>query len=274
MIHFAVGVQPQVKKKRGVCPGSRRSSVSVVSLRPRLARRSMVRVEIQNRRSRRRFRSGLRNPRGARDDIRLAYMRPVQRPCCEGRDGAKRPNADHHNRRLLSWRDPDGCHSRGRVRICQNRFRWRSLSTCEGTAPMIRLLVCGNRDWTCADTICAWLRPFHDRWVRTGQRSDDAPTLIHGAAKGADLIAGIAAFQLGWHVRACPAEWDKLGKAAGIMRNQQMLDEERPTRALAFGRILSTSRGERLSGTGDMVARLNSAGILVTVVPAPGVLPA
>jgi hypothetical protein len=128
------------------------------------------------------------------------------------------------------------------------------------SAPGLRLLVCGNRDWTCLDTIASWLRPFRKR---------GPVTVIHGAARGADFLAGEAAKALGFAVEEYPADWDQFGRRAGPIRNEAMAAQN-ITRGLAFG---SLYRGSRLTGTGDMVVRLLDRGLLVTVVPCAGVLP-
>ncbi len=135
----------------------------------------------------------------------------------------------------------------------------------------MRLLVCGNRDWPCIDTIAAWLRPFRKR---------GPVTVIHGAAKGADLLAGQVAKAMGYAVEEYPADWypqRHWDEDAGTKRNQRMLEEGKPTRVLAFGELERPDkrRPGRLCSTGanDMVKRANRAGLLVTVVPRPGVLP-
>jgi hypothetical protein len=48
--------------------------------------------------------------------------------------------------------------------------------------------------------------------------------LLHGAARGADQAIAAAADQLGWPQIACPAAWREHGRAAGPIRNRQMLD--------------------------------------------------
>lgn len=79
-------------------------------------------------------------------------------------------------------------------------------------------------------------------------------TIIQGGADGADRLA-----RLWCHSRQCryenyPADWRKHGKAAGPLRNQQMIDEGRPTKVFAFP-------GGR--GTADMVRRAKAAGVPV-----------
>ena len=48
--------------------------------------------------------------------------------------------------------------------------------------------------------------------------------LLHGAARGADQAIASAADQLGWPQIACPAAWQQHGRAAGPIRNRQMLE--------------------------------------------------
>ena len=48
--------------------------------------------------------------------------------------------------------------------------------------------------------------------------------LLHGAARGADQSIASAADQLGWAQISCPAAWKQHGRAAGPIRNRQMLE--------------------------------------------------
>jgi hypothetical protein len=48
--------------------------------------------------------------------------------------------------------------------------------------------------------------------------------LFHGGARGADQAIAAAADQLGWPQIACPAAWSEHGRAAGPIRNRQMLE--------------------------------------------------
>ena len=48
--------------------------------------------------------------------------------------------------------------------------------------------------------------------------------LLHGAARGADQAIASAADQLGWAQISCPAAWKQHGRAAGPIRNRQMLE--------------------------------------------------
>lgn len=102
----------------------------------------------------------------------------------------------------------------------------------------MKILVCGGRDFTDRDFVFKTL----DRVLATR----DIEALVHGDARGADRLAGDWAAVWGIEVKAYPAEWDRLGKVAGFIRNQKMLGEELPEVVIAFP-------GGR--GTADMVRR-------------------
>ena len=109
----------------------------------------------------------------------------------------------------------------------------------------MRVIVCGGRDYADVDTIREHLGLL--RAV-----SPDA-AIIHGAAPGADSLAGYVAGTLGFDVEVHPANWAKHGRAAGPIRNQEMLDSGADL-VIAFP-------GGR--GTQDMASRAERAGIPV-----------
>ena len=67
--------------------------------------------------------------------------------------------------------------------------------------------------------------------------------LLHGGARGADRTIGRAAFQLGWPVEVLPADWRRHGRAAGPIRNRELLE-------------LAISRAEALSSAAATVSVL------------------
>jgi hypothetical protein len=89
------------------------------------------------------------------------------------------------------------------------------------------VLVCGSRTWTDRETI----------WRRLRRLAVDDPDLeiIHGGAGGADSIAGEWAILAEIPVRVFPADWCRLGRRAGFVRNVEMLDEH-PDLVVAFQR--------------------------------------
>jgi len=48
--------------------------------------------------------------------------------------------------------------------------------------------------------------------------------LLHGGARGADAAIARAAHQLGWSSLVLPAEWRRHGRAAGPIRNRELLE--------------------------------------------------
>lgn len=77
--------------------------------------------------------------------------------------------------------------------------------------------------------------------------------LVHGDADGADDLAKQWAGSRKVRTEPHPADWDTHGKAAGPLRNQEMVDSELDG-CVAFP-------GNR--GTADMVARCKKAGVPV-----------
>ena len=106
----------------------------------------------------------------------------------------------------------------------------------------MKILVCGGRDFSNLPAVVDELEPLK-------------PTeIIHGGASGADKLAGI--FAKGWDLpcRVFPADWKTHGKAAGPIRNKQMLDEGKPDLVVAFP-------GGR--GTENMIQQAERAGVPV-----------
>ena len=111
----------------------------------------------------------------------------------------------------------------------------------------MRVLICGSRNWTDGEAIFAALEALPGVHV-----------VIEGEAPGADSLARDAAYALGIPVLPFPADWEKYGRAAGPIRNQQMLEEGTPDLVLAFP--IGSS-----PGTWDMVRRAQAAGIEVRI---------
>lgn len=99
-----------------------------------------------------------------------------------------------------------------------------------------RVLVTGDRNWTDKDIVRKVLRELYTRWHNI--------TIVHGACRGLDTIAGDVALELGMKVDAHPADWSKFHRAAGPIRNREMLDTG-PVLCIAFHNDLAISRGTR-----------------------------
>ena len=112
------------------------------------------------------------------------------------------------------------------------------------------VLVCGGRDFEDFEKLTAVLDEVAE------QATGDIK-VVNGAANGADLLASAWARKRGFKYLEVPADWKMLGNAAGPIRNQRMLDEQRPDRGIVFP-------GGK--GTLDMLTRLFYAGIPTWVV--------
>ena len=112
----------------------------------------------------------------------------------------------------------------------------------------------GDRNWTNIEPMIAiftWLAKTYPDAI-----------IIHGDANGADKMAGMIAGEIGFEVETYPAHWHHnescppdckryVGRAAGPIRNQQMIDEGQPTMAFGFHDDIKTSKG-----AADMFRRL------------------
>ncbi len=114
----------------------------------------------------------------------------------------------------------------------------------------MRYLVCGTRNYVGFQMM---------RRVLSRLRKDDV--VIEGEARGADMMARNLARELGLECLAFPANWDKFGKAAGVLRNQEMLKQGRPDCVYAF--YMNEADYNNSRGTRDMVKRSISAGVRV-----------
>lgn len=113
----------------------------------------------------------------------------------------------------------------------------------------MRVLVCGGRDLEDYKYVERILNSYHFFYGFS--------CLIHGGAYGADNLAGVWAQQHEIPMEVYPADWKQHGKAAGPIRNKQMLDEGKPDIVIAFP-------GGK--GTANMVDQAHNAGIEVYVV--------
>lgn len=110
----------------------------------------------------------------------------------------------------------------------------------------MRVLVCGGRDYMDYNSV---YRALDELEVSNG-----VACVIAGDATGADQFGHIWAVRHGKESKVYKPLWRQLGRKAGPLRNQRMLDEGKPDVVLAFP-------GGR--GTSDMVQRAKRAGVKV-----------
>lgn len=85
----------------------------------------------------------------------------------------------------------------------------------ESECVMSRILVTGSRTWSDETRI----REALEYWAA---RLPGA-TLVHGQARGADLIAARIWAGWGYPAEVHPARWGQHGKAADLLRNREMV---------------------------------------------------
>jgi hypothetical protein len=135
------------------------------------------------------------------------------------------------------------------ARVSAGRRPRRRLAEAAAAGGGCRVLICGSRRYRNAAAIARYIKGLTPGTV-----------VIHGGAKGADMLADLYAQQNGLATEAYPADWDTYGKGAGPVRNKQMLDEGQPTEVVAFVADPTNS-----PGTANMVLQALARGVPVTV---------
>lgn len=124
----------------------------------------------------------------------------------------------------------------------------------------MRVLVCGGRGfhdkklvYNTLDQLCVD-RGLQSKPDEYGNWLPKNIVIIHGAARGADSLADDWAVVNWVPTEEYKPDWDKLGKAAGILRNIDMLEQGKPDLVVAFP-------GGR--GTAHMIRIAKEAGVEV-----------
>ena len=111
----------------------------------------------------------------------------------------------------------------------------------------MRVIITGSRGWS-------------DRYFIADVLAElpGDTTIVHGGARGVDRLAAQEGQKLGLLLEEHPAEWDRLGKAAGVIRNEKMA-------ALGADLCIAFWDGSS-SGTRDMMERAAEHGIPVACI--------
>lgn len=111
----------------------------------------------------------------------------------------------------------------------------------------MKVLVCGGRDYNDEKTLFTTLNLIH--------KNHPIKWIIHGAAAGADTLAGKWAQATTAHCWTFPADWNRYGKGAGAIRNRKMLADSAPDLVVAFPGGPGTAHMTRISQLvmGDIV---------------------
>lgn len=99
-----------------------------------------------------------------------------------------------------------------------------------------KIIISGDREWT-GPELEHRLRTLFSILPKDYE-------IIHGACKGVDLTAEKIAQECGFKTKAFPADWNKYGRAAGPIRNSQML-KENPITVYLFHQHFERSKGTR-----------------------------
>ena len=114
---------------------------------------------------------------------------------------------------------------------------------------MTTIIVCGGRTYSDAAKMHEVLSAI-----------PNLTRIVHGAQKGADMLADAWARANGVDVTPVPADWGKFGRSAGPVRNRRMLRE--------FGRIDLVVAFPGGAGTAHMVEAAKYAHVTVREVGA------
>jgi hypothetical protein len=80
--------------------------------------------------------------------------------------------------------------------------------------------------------------------------------IVSGTANGADKLGEKYAKERGYKLHRFPANWDKFGKSAGYIRNEEMAN---------FSKALIVFWDRKSKGTKHMIDLANDNGLLVSV---------
>lgn len=110
----------------------------------------------------------------------------------------------------------------------------------------MKVLICGGRDFNNFAHVKKVMDEIHSK--------TPVELVISGKARGADALGEQWAISKNIPIDPYPANWNDHGKAAGPIRNQQMLDEGKPDLVVAF---------PGGNGTRDMINRSKRANVRV-----------
>jgi hypothetical protein len=123
---------------------------------------------------------------------------------------------------------------------------------------MPRIIITGSREFANEQAMREVFNAYRERFM--GCKT----TLVHGDARGADKLSALVASSIvpDLTIETHPAEWERLGKSAGFVRNQKMVDLGADV-AIAFKWLTAQNRG-----TEHCMSRIRLANIPLIVVNA------
>lgn len=83
---------------------------------------------------------------------------------------------------------------------------------------MIKVIIAGTRDFDNYEL----LKQKMDKILAARVRNNEEIIIVSGTARGADKLGERYARERGYTIKRFPADWDKNGKRAGYIRNEEM----------------------------------------------------
>lgn len=117
------------------------------------------------------------------------------------------------------------------------------------------VIICGSRDYDNYEKLKDACDFYLSRKIQSGEKV----VIISGGARGADSLGEKYAKERGLEVKIFPADWEKYGKRAGIIRNKKMA--EIANACIAFPNAYSENKGTR-----NMITLAKQMNLLVRVI--------
>lgn len=117
---------------------------------------------------------------------------------------------------------------------------------------MFKVIICGSRDFDNYDL----LKEKCDTILSRKKEEGEEIVIVSGCARGADKLGEKYAEENGYTVSKFPANWEKYGKRAGYLRNEQMAEEANA--CIAFLRT-----DKECKGTKNMISLARKKKLLV-----------
>lgn len=118
---------------------------------------------------------------------------------------------------------------------------------------MIKVIIAGTRDFN----DYAFLKKNVDYFLQGINPNNEEIEIVSGNARGADKLGERYAKEHNLPVKLFPANWDKYGKRAGYLRNQEMAN---------YSDVLIAFWDEKSKGTKHMIDIAKKQGLTVIVV--------
>lgn len=123
---------------------------------------------------------------------------------------------------------------------------------------MTRVIIAGSRNFNDYDKMLKVLDEIGIHLINTIDKIE----IVSGHARGADSLGERFAKSYGYPLKIFPANWDKYGKAAGAIRNEQMAKyASEADRGILVAFPLDESRGTR-----NMIKLAKQYGLEVDVI--------